>query len=188
MKYADVAERLRWPLTVLLAVAAVSGSFLLLQEQETPPLQIVSPTPQPRALRVYVSGAVQRPGVYEFREGDRVDEAVRMAGGPSAEADLDRLNLSLRLRDEMHVLVPFQPAFATPSSGAVGGQQYDLINLNTATAEQLDTLPGVGPVTVGKIIEHRERTGPFQRIEELLELRIVNSSTFDRIKGRITAP
>ena len=133
-----------------------------------------------------MSGAVLQPGVYGFEDGARVDDALRAAGGPAADADLDRLNLSLRLRDEQHVLVPAHPAANIPagSTSAAG----ELINLNTATLEQLDTLPGVGPVTATKIVDQRERSGPFQRIEELVELKIVNSSTFANIKGRITAP
>ncbi len=185
MNAGGLIDRLRWPLTVLLAAVAVGGSVLLLREP-APPLVVTPATAVPRELQVYVSGAVAQPGVYRLREGDRVADALQAAGGPSAEADLDRLNLSLRLRDEMHVQVPTK----APSEGQGGpaGPGSDLINLNTATEAQLDTLPGIGPVTAQRIIEHRERNGPFQRIEELLESRIVSSSTFDRIKSRITAP
>jgi competence protein ComEA len=164
------------------------GTFVLLREPERPALQVVSPTPAPADLKVYVSGAVAQPGVYSFREGDRVENALASAGGPTAEADLVNLNLSLRLRDEMIVRVPFVAATATPGGTGTAGTAEEPINLNKATSAELDTLPGVGPVTVGKIIDHRERVGPFQRIEELVELKIINNSTFERIKSRITAP
>lgn len=182
----------RWLATAAVALGLVAGTALIWRQPSPPPLQVVAPTPAPGALKVYVSGAVTRPGVYSFGEGDRVDDVLQAAGGPTAEADLDRVNLSMRLRDQLHVIVPARPVSATTQVGEVGGNSApssdDLINLNTATAEQLDALPQVGPATIKKIIDHREREGPFQRIEELLELKLVNTSTFDLIKGRITAP
>ncbi len=184
MKVAQLSDRLRWLLTALLAAVVVGGSVVLLREP-APPLVVSPSTAVPREVQVYVSGAVAQPGVYRFHEGDRVEDALRAAGGPTAGADLDRLNLSLRLRDEMHVQVPAK-APAGGQGEAAGAAE--LINLNTATAVQLDALPGIGPVTAQRIIEQRERNGPFQRIEELLELKLVNSSTFERIRGRITAP
>ncbi|MHB1007152.1 MAG: helix-hairpin-helix domain-containing protein [Chloroflexota bacterium] len=184
MEAGDWQQRLRWPLTIAIVALVLVGGALLLR-QEPPPLVVSTPVPQPRELSVYVSGAVARPGVYQFIEGARVEDALLAAGGPSTDADLNRLNLSLRLRDEQHVQVP---ARLGASTSAVGGIADGMVNLNTATLEQLDTLPGVGPVTAKKIVDQRERSGPFQRVDELLELKIVNSSTFANIKGRITAP
>lgn len=181
----------RWLATAAVVLGLAVGTALV-WPHPPPPLQVIAPTAAPGALKVYVSGSVARPGVYAFHDGDRVDDVLQAAGGPTAEADLVRVNLSLRLRDQMHVVVPARAASASeqPAQGAniSAPSSSDLINLNTATAEQLDTLPQVGPATIRKIIEHRERDGSFQRIEELAELKIVNASTFELIKGRITAP
>ncbi|MCL4465966.1 MAG: helix-hairpin-helix domain-containing protein [Chloroflexi bacterium] len=176
---------------VVLALVAISLFLLQTLTPARPPLQIVVPTPAAAALKVYVSGAVLQPGVYPFQDGDRVDDVLRAAGGPTEDADLQRLNLSTRLHDQMHVLVPSRVAGQSPSLAPAANSVVPadgLINLNTATAEQLDSLPQVGPATVKKIVDQREGKGPFQRIEELLELKIVNASTFELIKGRITAP
>ncbi len=188
MSQTDGANRLRWGLTIVLGVVVVVGTGLLLQRPTAPPLEIVSPTPLVPELKVYISGAVARPGVYTFAEGQRVEDALLMAGGPSADADLDRLNLSVRLQDQMHVRVPMRTETQVPD-GEAGSQQVEqLININTADADQLMSLYGVGPVTAKRIIDHREQNGPFQRIEELVEYKIMYSSTFERIKDKITAP
>lgn len=186
----DTLYRLRWPLSVGLAVGLI-GVYLLWWREPPAPLQVISPAPSVREYKVYVSGAVTRPGVYAFQDGERIENALAAAGGVTIEADLERLNLALRLHDEMHVRVPTVPTGVATASGGTAEVAYplmDIINLNTATPDQLDSLPGVGPVTVGRILEHRQGQGPFQRIEELVELKIVSSSTFEKIKGRITAP
>ena len=181
----------RWLATGTVGLGLVVGTALL-WPQPPPPLRVSAPTAAAGALKVYVSGSVLRPGVYAFQDGDRVDDVLQAAGGPTADADLARVNLSTRLRDQMHVIVPARAASAAApvpqSASSVAPSSTDLLNLNTATAEQLDTLPQVGPATVKKIMDHRERQGPFQRIEELVELKIVTASTFELIKGRITAP
>jgi competence protein ComEA len=182
----------RWLLGGVTVLALVAISVFLLQSQKplAPPLQIVVPTPAAGALKVYVSGAVLWPGVYPFQDGERIDDVLQAAGGATADADLQRLNLATRLHDQMHVLVPFRAGSSSSPSASAANQVVSdgLINLNTATAEQLDSLPQVGPATTKKIVDHRDGVGPFQRIEELLELKIVNASTFELIKGRITAP
>ncbi|MHB1132090.1 MAG: ComEA family DNA-binding protein [Chloroflexota bacterium] len=180
----------RWPLSALVGLLLIGTTALLWPRSSPAPLQIVNPTPVPGSLKVYVSGAIARPGVYPFDEGERVDDALRAAGGATEAADLDRVNLSTRLRDQLHVVVPARAVAPAPlaAAGAAPSSANALVNLNTATAAQLDTLPGLGPVTVQKIVDHRERNAPFQRIEELLELKIVGASTFEGIKGRITAP
>jgi competence protein ComEA len=182
-----LVDRLRWPLSLVLSALILVGGTLSLTQPSPPPLEVVVPTPVPREVKVYVSGAVARPGVYRVEEGDRVEDALLAAGGASIDADMARLNLASRLHDGMHLQVPFVQSEEGAALPASGGEEA-LINLNTAPLALLDTLPGVGPVTANRIIDHRSNVGPFQRIEELLETKIVNASTFDKIKGRITAP
>ena len=117
-------------------------------------------------VTIHVAGAVQHPGVYRMRRGDRVDDAVRRAGGPARRADLSAVNLAAQLEDGRQILVPTRtPAGSAP--GTAGGASPAKVNLNTATPEQLDTLAGVGPATAAKILAYREQHGGFGSVEEL---------------------
>jgi len=144
-----------------------------------------------------VQGAVVRPGLHRLASGSRVGDAIAVAGGYSPQVDIDAaarsLNLAELLEDGVKVHVPArgeqvaapgsapsQVPSAVDPSGAGG-----LINLNTATTEELDTLPGIGPVTAGKIIAARETT-PFASVDELLAREVVGSSTFEKIRALVT--
>jgi competence protein ComEA len=123
---------------------------------------------------VHVAGAVRRPGVYRMRSAARVDDAVRRAGGALPKADLTQVNLAAKVEDGRQILVPRRvPA---PVGGGSGGtaaaptQPGVPLNLNVATLEQLDELPGVGPATAQKIIDYREEHGGFGSVEELGEV------------------
>jgi competence protein ComEA len=135
-------------------------------------------------LVVHVAGAVRHPGVYRMRAGSRVDDAVERAGGARRRADLSALNLAAELEDGRQVLVPLRAAAAgsaaagtaaagtaaasTAAAGAVAPATPAVpLNLNTATAEQLDQLDGVGPATAQHIIEYREAHNGFGSVEEL---------------------
>jgi competence protein ComEA len=115
---------------------------------------------------VHVAGAVRQPGLYTLEEGSRIDDAIARAGGPTGKAVLDAVNLAAPVADGQQVVVPArggsggQPAADGP---ATGGR----VHLNTATLEQLDALPGVGPVTAQKILDYREERGAFQSVDEL---------------------
>jgi competence protein ComEA len=139
------------------------------------------------AVIVHVAGAVRKPGVYRLTGAARVADAVERAGGATRRADLGGVNLAAKLEDGRQIVVPLRAragaagtaasgvaasggggAGATAAGGAAGaGQPAAPVNLNTATPEQLDTLPGVGPATVQKILEYREQHGGFGSVEEL---------------------
>jgi competence protein ComEA len=131
------------------------------------------------SVTVHVAGAVRDPGVYRLRAGARVDDAVGRAGGATSRADLSQVNLAAELEDGRQVLVPRRvPAAAaaapTGSASAAPGTTTATpglpLNLNTATPEQLDELPGVGPATAQKILQYREENGGFGSVEELGEV------------------
>ncbi|MBI2908640.1 MAG: helix-hairpin-helix domain-containing protein [Chloroflexi bacterium] len=188
----DNLERLRVPVIAALLVVFVAGLAMLTLQRGSEGRQIEiilpSPTPrvatQPREVKVYVSGAVARPGVYSLREGDRIEDAVKAAGGAQPTANLSQVNLARRIKDELQIHIP-QTGEALPAS-APGGQSQ-LININTASREQLDTLWGIGPTRAKNIVDSRSEKGPFKKIEELVERKLIPRSTFDRIKDLITA-
>lgn len=123
--------------------------------------------PRPQ-LVVHVVGAVRRPGLYRLREGNRISDAVRRAGGATPRADLALVNLAAPLADGTQVVVPARaPAGAAGAPGTGAPAPAGPLHLNTATAEQLDELPGVGPVTAEKIVAYREKHGAFSSVDEL---------------------
>jgi competence protein ComEA len=193
MAMSDWIERYRGYIVVFLAALIVTGGAILaLRRPETPPLTIAEPTPvpvssTPATIRVYVTGAVQKPGVYTLHSGDRVEDALNAAGGATAEADLMRINLAARVSDgqQLYVVQKGETPPALPTTAGSSGQPGK-ININTASLAELDTLPGIGQVTAQKIIDYRTKNGPFKSIQELKDQKIVNSSTYDKIKDLIT--
>ena len=152
-------------------------------------------------IAVHVIGAVPRPGLYEFAEGARVQDAIDAAGGLLASASVDTINLAALLEDGQQLDIPYKAGEepttsnsnddtslelpgATEESSA--GSSQDLININTASVEELDSLPGIGPTIAQRIIDYRDENGPFQTIEDILNVSGVGPSTFDQIKDLIT--
>jgi len=173
----------------LLALLAVGAIVLVLRLPMAGRVEVLLPTPgatrTPAPLRVYVSGAVAQPDVYTLPAGSIVKDAILAAGGATASADLDRINLALALTDQVHVHVPAlgEPAGVAPAlpskSGAPG-----LINLNTASLEELDTLSGIGPALAQRIVDHR----PYRSVQELLQVAGIGPATYEKIKDEVTAP
>jgi len=185
-------ERYRWPLLGLAALALLISIGVLIDRQflQNPqPLEIRLDGAPAAEIQVYVAGAVVQPGVYYLRDGDRWVDALEAAGGPTADADLESVNLARRLYDEDQVLVPRLDAAATAPVGVLGATQVpqsEQIDVNSAPAALLDTLPGVGPVRAGDIVESRQQDGAFQRPEELVERGLIPQSVFEQIRDLIT--
>ncbi len=147
-----------------------------------------------RAAVVHVAGAVLRPGVYRLSAGDRVQDAVRRAGGPSRRADLDGLNLAAPLQDGVQVVVPTRAAVAgagaaavAPAAAAPGAPAAPVapVDINTATPEQLDTLDGVGPATAAKIIEYRQAHGGFRTVDDLGQIPGIGPKRLAALRGKV---
>jgi competence protein ComEA len=208
-------DRHRLPLTALLVVLLVLGGALWLARLPLrPPVAIPTPAAAARVVKVHVVGAVARPGLYELPEGGRVADALEQAGGVLPLADVARLNLALRVRDGQQVVVPTlatatpaltasdapssAPAAGYPAAGSrvAPGRATRVptphpgapINLNRATQEELEALPGIGPATARRILDHRQRQGPFQSTDELRTARLVTPATWERIKELVAAP
>jgi competence protein ComEA len=142
---------------------------------------------------VHVAGAVVGPGVQRLPAGARVVDAIDAAGGAAPDADLGRVNLAAPLEDGQQVYVPKagEPSTGAPAAvpgpgpgGAAGGSP-PVVNLNTATLEELDGLPGVGPAIAQAIVDHRAAHGPFASVEELLEVRGIGQAKLDEIRPRV---
>jgi competence protein ComEA len=139
---------------------------------------------------VQVAGEVRRPGVYRVRSGRRVDDAVRLAGGATARADLAGVNLAAKVEDGRQVIVPARGAAAAASSTAAGpggaaAPGVAAINLNTATVEQLDQLDGVGPATAQKIVAYRQQRGGFRSVAELDQVPGIGPKRLAALKDRL---
>ena len=178
-------------LTVLLAAATLIAIGVLVARgwlDRPQPVQIV-PLPLDPAIKVAVRGAVNAPGTYTLSAGDRVDDAIRAAGGLTADADERAINPARRIVDEQEIWVPRRGEAAPSGVGAVTPTAGPgKVNLNTATISQLIALPGIAELTATRIVESRERVGPFRRVEELRERGIMNERNFELVKDRVTAP
>ncbi|MGH2957619.1 MAG: helix-hairpin-helix domain-containing protein [Solirubrobacterales bacterium] len=130
-----------------------------------------------RDVVVHVAGAVGRPGVYRLPAGARVTDAVKRAGGLAASARADSINLAARVSDGQQVVVPGRGAAAAP-----GGEGGGPISLGSATAEQLDEIEGIGPVTAEKIIEFRDQRGGLSSVEQLDQISGVGPSTMEALR------
>ena len=153
------------------------------------------PAPVPEPIQVHVAGAVVRPGLYDLPEDSRVMDAVDAAGGFVAEADKNAINLAARLEDAQRLDIPFvagyvpedEQGFVVISEGTpspLAGEE--LIDINTASLEELDTLPGIGPTTAQKIIDYREENGRFEAIEDIVNVSGIGAATYEEIKDLIT--
>lgn len=135
---------------------------------------------------VHVAGAVEHGGVYRLDAGSRVIDAVDAAGGTVANAEPDGVNLAAVLQDGQRIYVPrvgeVSPAAVGGGDGSAAGFPLDL---NRATAEQLDTLPGVGPATAAAIVAHREQHGPFANVEALADVRGIGPSRLETLRGLV---
>ena len=140
---------------------------------------------------VDVAGAVRRPGLYRLSQGARVADAIARAGGPTRRADRALVNLAALLADGEQILIPSRagPGAAAPASSAAAGGSSGVpagpVHLNSATAEQLDALPGVGPATAQAIVEWRRQHGRFRSVQDLLEVRGIGPAKFGALRPMV---
>lgn len=146
-------------------------------------------------IMVYISGAVQRPGVFKMDHHGRIIDVVTLAGGLTQEADVTKINMAQVLKDGMHIQV-VERVVANASGGNVPlqggkggvntGKGQGMVNLNTADKSVLDTLPGIGPALAERIIEYRQTNGGFTEVEGLKKVPGVGGSKFEKLKDKVT--
>ena len=150
---------------------------------------VLRPAPTDKPVIVYITGAVPRPGVYALPKDARVQDAISAAGGFLAEADKSQINLAAVLEDGEKFDIPYvegaSPVLGTPVPSVVASTT-ELVNINTASASDLDALPGIGPTTAQKIIDYREANGPFLSTQDIINVSGIGPGTYERIKDLIT--
>ena len=180
-----------------LALLLYAGSKLLAQPQTgaalAPPAAAPTETAAspPTVMVVDVVGAVRRPGLYRLAQGARIADAVSRAGGATPKADLALINLAAPLADGEQVVVPRRGtatpgAPAGPAGASAGGVPAGgPVHLSTATLEQLDSLPGIGPVTAQKILDYRQKHGAFTSVDELDAVPGIGPARLDQLKDLV---
>jgi competence protein ComEA len=166
----------------ILGTLVVFGTMWVTAQPRGTPV-VIEPLPTAAPIQVHIAGAVQEPGLYSFSPGSRASEAIKSAGGLTAEADPDAVNLAAVLRDGMQLYIPRRGETQTP---ALTSDRASLLDLNTAGLDDLQQLPGIGPERAQDILTYREQHGGFQKIEELMEIPGIGETTFARLKPLVT--
>ena len=203
----DLLTQYRSHLYLALTMISLFGLYTLYERWPRPePIQIVTPSETPCAVdapmqqptvavHVHVAGAVARPGVYVLGDDARIIDAVSAAGGLTADADPEGVNLADRIGDGQQLHVPrlgvVPPPSPTPmpqpleavAAVATGGA---LVNINTASQAELESLSGIGPVLAQRIIAYRDESGPFEAIEDIMRVPGIAEGYFARIRDYIT--
>jgi competence protein ComEA len=179
----------------LLVLLAVAGRTLAGGDDRTaePAAELVPANPVEGAavVVVHVAGAVRQPGLYELKEGQRIADAIARAGGATAKADTAAVNLAAPLADGMQVLIPSRVAGAAgaAAAGSAAGEPATTgarVSLSSATVEQLDELPGIGPVTAQKIVDYRAKSGGFRSVDDLDAIPGIGPARVEQLRDLVT--
>ena len=172
---------------IAIALGALSISTFLFfasrgEAVEAPPIKIVESTPT-KMLLVHVAGLVKKPGVYPVLEGSRVVDAIAAAGGAKQGVDLSQINLARKVVDGEQIFLGKKPRDSKASSSS---NYRGTVFVNRATVAQFDSLSGIGPVIAKRIVEYREKNGPFVDIADLQKVAGIGPKSFEKIKNRLS--
>jgi competence protein ComEA len=174
------------PIESTLPMAGTAGAAGATGGTVPPP---VTASTEPPEIVVHAAGAVAAPGIHRLPAGSRVADLLAAAGGPASDADLDRVNLAAALTDGAQVRFPRVGEPLPPpvdDTAAPGGDAASApVDLNTASASELEVLPGVGPTIAAAIVEHRERNGPFRSVDDLLDVPGIGPAKLDQLRGAV---
>ena len=209
MEASAVHHRLRWLLTFAIVGISLVALILWWRASSAPDPAVLLPAPspapphaataaplEPATIGVDVVGAVQRPGLYYLQEGSRVDDAIKAAGGFAPDANRDAINVATRLKDEQQLRVPRVGEASGPrvaeisepseSSAVAAPAAAGRLNLNTADAQALEKLPGIGPARARLIVEYRTAHGPFRSVDQLQDVQGIGAATFAALRDLVT--
>lgn len=186
----DWIERNKGHVIVLLLSLILNGGLVLMLNRPAGyQIRIVPPTATPvrTTVRVFVSGAVLAPDVYEIPIDSLVKDALLAAGGHTSEANLDQINLARQVKDQEQLFVPYRSAGPeAPTDRLLPlDLSQDRINLNTATRAELESLPGIGPGLAQRIIDYRADNGSFASVEEVMNVSGIGKKTYEQMKDRL---
>lgn len=143
-------------------------------------------------IAIHMTGCVKNPGIIELKEGERIDDAIQLAGGLTEEADLTNVNLAYKVEDGQKIYIPSihdieEKEIIQENQEEIFGKENETgkVNINTAKQTELETLPGIGPTIALRIIEYREENGKFTNIEELKEVEGIGEAKWEQIKDFI---
>jgi len=179
----------------LLGLVVVGAIILVVSPQKGQPIALVTrtpnltpdPTPTPKLIRVHITGSVKLPGVYTLPENARVEDAIQAAGGLQESSDPQLLNLAAALVDGQRIYIPSaQDGTMSTDDRGLSIQTSPMININTASFAELDSLPGIGEVKAQAILDYRQKNGLFTALEDLLKVDGISQSLFEKLVGLIT--
>ncbi len=192
-------DNFAWLVVGLFLGAMALGIVVLISRQSRPapiyitpasPSPTAAPTATPGPLTVFINGQVASPGVIELPEGSIIQDAIEASGGYTSQADGDVVKLAMPLSNGMHIYVPSADEEVTVPVVTNGSSNSDSvdnkININTATIEELEKLPGIGPATAQKIIDYRQVNGLFQDIEALMNVSGIGLGKFEQIQDLVS--
>lgn len=202
----DAAPRLRAAGVVAVLVAACAAAWWVLRPPPAPAIERSLPfapgaaattsapataTTTPGDVVAHAAGAVLAPGLHRLPVGARVADLLAAAGGPAPDADLDRVNLAAPVADGERVWFPRHgeetpPAVAGAAPAGAAGGEPPPVDLNRATASELEALPGIGPSIASAIVEHRERAGPFASVDDLLDVPGIGPARLEELRPFVT--
>jgi len=189
--YEKILDKIALPLGIVLTISLLAGAYFIIKYSGSP----AKTSATGESIAVDIAGAVQNPGVYNFTDGQIIEDAIKQAGGLTEQADLELMarivNRAAELQNHGKVYIPIKGVVnyaATDSTGTSSGAiaVTGPVNINTASSAELDTLPGIGPVTAGYIIDYRTKKGPFKRKEDLMKVSGISSAKYAKLKDLIT--
>lgn len=180
---------------VVISLLASGIVFLVSSRPHGKPVELLPP-PTRAPIQVHMTGAVINPGVYELPPASRVRDGIAAAGGAASDADLSAINMAAFVEDGDQIRVPFVQSLQNADAGEYtqpaeetavqhNAQSSGKVNINTATQQELESLPGIGPITAQKIITYRQENGSFDKIEALQKVSGIGPATFEKLKDLI---
>ncbi len=171
------------------AYESENGETITVEQKETGSViakEKSNPKENAKQIVVYIEGAIAKPGLVYAPSDARLGEIINLSGGLLALADADNLNMAKPVKDGDKITVPFKKTLPSEKRESNPAKPEELININTASAEELQKLPRIGPSTAKKIIEYREEHGDFKTIDEIKNVPRIGEKTFDKLKDMIT--